>query len=195
LSSYNNHLLLKNRIKTGLLVGLFGSFLFAYTSGYAQEIDSLDLKIPVKKHSPPKALLFSAVLPGLGQVYNQKYWKVPIIYGAIGGFAYAISYNQLKYQKFRDALIYGEPGKPAYIDGETYPYDVLARGRDYYRRYRDLSVFGLALIYFLNVVDAMIDAHFFYYDVSDDLSMRMEPVIIQNPNLTASVGFSIKLGF
>jgi hypothetical protein len=161
----------------------------------ASEQDTSSVVTAARKHSPRKAILYSAILPGLGQVYNKKYWKLPIIYGAGGAFAYFVGYNQLKYEKFRNAYVEGTPGEPALIDGIYYEYEILPRGRDYYRRYRDLSVLGVGVIYFLNIVDAMVDAHFFYYDVSDDLTMRLEPAIIENPGMTAAVGFRINLGF
>jgi len=134
-------------------------------------------------------------VPRPGQVYNKKYWKLPIIYGAGGAFAYFVSYNQLKYKKFRDAYVNGDPDSPALIDGIYYDYSVLPRGRDYYRRYRDLSVLGLGVIYFLNIIDAMVDGPLFLYDVSDDLTMRLEPAIIENQGMTAAIGFRINLGF
>lgn len=173
--------------------------LLAYSSCVnAQVQDTYPADSLVHKHTPRKAVVYSLVCPGLGQVYNKKYWKLPIIYGAGGAFAYFIGFNQLKYQKFRDAYI-RETAKPihgsAIIDGHNYPYEILQRGMDGYRRYRDLSVFGLGAIYLLNVVDAMVDAHFFYYDVSDDLSMRLSPVLIESPGMTAAIGFRINLGF
>jgi hypothetical protein len=161
----------------------------------AQTSDTVTVDTTLRKHSPRKAIIYSAVFPGLGQIYNKKYWKLPIIYGAGGAFGYYVSYNQQKYVKFRDAFDAGDTGEPVLIDGELYDYDVLARGRDYYRRYRDLSALGVAVIYFLNIVDAMVDAHFFYYDVTDDLSMRVEPAIIENRGMTAAVGLRINLGF
>lgn len=161
----------------------------------AQEQDTSSVVTSVRKHSPNKAVIYSAICPGLGQVYNKKYWKLPIIYGAGGAFAYFVGFNQLKYKKFRDAYVNGKPNTQALIDGIYYDYDILPRGRDYYRRYRDLSVLGFGVVYFLNIVDAMVDAHFFYYDVSDDLTMRLEPAIIESPGMTAAVGFRINLGF
>lgn len=183
-----NRLLISCILLTGLCLAV------TYRTN-AQEQDTSSVVPAVRKHSPRKAVFYSAVLPGLGQVYNKKYWKLPIIYGAGGAFAYFVGYNQLKYEKFRDAYVNGSPDEPALIDGIYYDYEILPRGRDFYRRYRDLSVLGLGLIYFLNIVDAMVDAHFFYYDVSDDLSMRFEPAIIENPGMTAAVGFRINLGF
>jgi hypothetical protein len=146
------------------------------------------------KHSPDRAIILSAVLPGLGQVYNKKYWKVPIIYGAEGALLYFIGYNQLKYKKFKDAL-FEKPTEPVIIDGRAVNPSVLARGRDYYRRWRDLSVLGFAAVYFLNIVDAMVDANFFYYDVSDDLSLNINPALFNTFGNTSAIGLSFQIGF
>jgi len=146
-------------------------------------------------HSPRRAIILSAVLPGMGQVYNRKYWKLPIIYGAGGAFAYFVSFNQIKYIKFRDALATSHEGESVLIDGRLYPYSVLSRGQDYYRRYRDLSVLGLGLIYFLNVVDAMVDAHFVNYDISGDLSLHVRPALIPTDQLTAATGITLQIRF
>jgi hypothetical protein len=140
-------------------------------------------------------VVYSVLFPGLGQIYNGKYWKLPVIYAAGGTFAYFIAYNQLKYEKFRDAYMNGTEGTSMMIDGTYYKYDILPRGRDFYRRYRDLSVLGLGAIYLLNIVDAMVDAHFFYYDVSDDLSMRLEPALINNPGGASALGLGLNFRF
>jgi hypothetical protein len=194
-------LLFKNIFACAICAGVF---LFVVSPAAAQEADSVSApktdsaaaKPAVQTHSPNTALIMSAIVPGLGQVYNRKFWKVPIIYAAGGAFIYYVRFNQYKYLKFRTALLQGKQGTPSLIDGQYYPYDILPRGRDYYRRYRDLSVLGLGVIYFLNIVDAMIDAHFFYYDVSDNLTMHIQPALINNPGgYTSSVGFQISIGF
>ncbi len=153
----------------------------------------------INNHSPRKAVLYSMILPGLGQVYNRKYWKIPFIYGGAGAFLYYVSYNQMKYRKFRDALFENKPtGEDAIIDGYRIPYSSLDRGTNYYRRYRDLSIAGLAGMYLLNVIDAMVDAYFVRYDITDDLSLKLEPAVIQNIGImgeTASLGFRINFGF
>ena len=172
-----------------------GILLLAAQGVMAQDSDTLSAKPAVQNHSPQKALLFSALIPGLGQVYNHKYWKIPFIYGAEGAFAYYVGLNQHKYTKFREAYVNGKQGTKSLIDGQYYDYDILPRGRDYYRRYRDLSVLGLGFIYFLNIVDAMIDASFFYYDVSDDLTLHIQPTIFNTPGLTSSIGLRIDIGF
>ncbi len=149
----------------------------------------------VRKHSPRKAVMYSLICPGLGQIYNKKYWKIPFIYGAGGAFLYYINYNQTKYKKFRNA-IYNETDtqQRVVIDGYAYDYEDLDIARDYYRRYRDLSIAGLAAIYLLSAIDAMVDAHFFYYDITDNLSMRIQPAV-ENPGSYASLGFKINFGF
>jgi hypothetical protein len=161
----------------------------------AQEADTASATPVVKTHSPQKAVIMSIIIPGLGQAYNKKYWKVPIIYGAGGSFAYFLGYYQQKYTKFRTALANGEKGHQYLIDGRLYEYDVLSTGQDIYRRYRDLNILGLSAIYFLNVVDAMIDAHFFYYDVSDNLTMHIQPAVFNNPGATSSLGLQINFLF
>jgi hypothetical protein len=161
----------------------------------AQENDSAAVPIIIRKHSPGKAAIYSAICPGLGQIYNKKYWKLPIIYGAGGTLAYFVAYNQLKYEKFRDAYANGIPNEPAYIDGGFYDYDILEKGRDFYRRYRDRSVLGFGVVYLLNIVDAMVDAHFFYFDVSDDLSLQLEPAMLNGPGLTSALGIGLNFRF
>jgi TM2 domain-containing membrane protein YozV len=164
----------------------------------AQEQDTVAITGLDHTHSPRKAVIYSLICPGLGQIYNKKYWKLPIIYGAGGAFVYFIVFNQMKYAKFRDTYINNtgaEADDVFRIDGLKYRYSILPRGRDYYRRYRDLSVLGMGAIYLLTVMDTMVDAYFFSYDVSDDLTMKLEPAIIEGPGITASVGFRINLGF
>ncbi|MFO7369115.1 MAG: DUF5683 domain-containing protein [Bacteroidales bacterium] len=160
--------------------------------------DTTFITAVIKKHSPHKAVMYSLICPGLGQVYNKKYWKLPIIYGAGGAFAYFILYHQDKYEKFRDTYNnnQGADGKDKFlIDGLYFSYSNLSRIQDTYRRWRDLNIAGLGALYLLNVIDAMVDAYFFNYDISDDLSLKMEPALIQGPGVTASLGFRINLGF
>ena len=162
------------------------------------QTDTTSVAALVKKHSPRKAVMYSLICPGLGQVYNHKYWKLPIIYGAGGTFAYFIISHQNKYEKFRDTYDNNKGADPKArfeIDGLSYYYQSLPRGRDIYRRWRDLNIAGLGALYLLNVIDAMVDAYFFSYDISDDLSLKMEPTLIQGPGETASLGFRINLGF
>ncbi len=142
----------------------------------------------MKKHSPRTAWICSAVVPGLGQVYNRKYWKVPIIYAAGSTFYYFFDHWNTLYYTYKseiDAIDNSEERDPRY---ERYSREQLVNARDGVRRNRDLTFLGVIGVYALNVIDAMVDAHFFYYDVSPDLSMRMDPALINSP-LYANRGF------
>lgn len=138
-----------------------------------------------KPHSAHKASIYSLVLPGLGQAYNKKYWKIPVIYAGFGALAYNFSINRKEMIKFTEAYRYR-------INGDTYPTDNeyvarytnpndLLKGRDFYRRRVELSIIFSAAWYLLNVVDAAVDAHFYDYDVSENLSLSVEPAYISTP--------------
>jgi hypothetical protein len=185
--------MIKKQFNQILFLFLVGLFLFAHgISSNGQVKDQSDSIQMIKKHSPRRAVVYSMVCPGLGQIYNKKFWKVPLIYGVGGCFAYYSCYNQLKYTKFRNAYIANESNKNrALIDGKYYDYEILFNGMRYYERLRTLSVAGLGAVYLLQIIDAMVDANFFYYDVSDDLSLRIQPLIIENPGVTAAVGIGV----
>lgn len=150
--------------------------------------DTIPPELPVsdtakpQAHSAHKATIYSAVLPGLGQAYNKKYWKIPIIYAGFGALAYNISINSKEERKFTQAYRYRMRGDTMPTDNEyvakyTNVNDLL-KGRDFYRRRVELSVIFTAALYLLNVVDAAVDAHFFDYDVSEDLSINISPTVI-----------------
>lgn len=144
-----------------------------------------------KIHSPKRALISSAALPGLGQVYNKKYWKVPIIYGGAAALIYSFSFNNGKYQAYLDAYRARTDGDPSTTDAYLqYSPENLILLKDYYRRNRDLSAIGMVLLYSLNMVDAYVDAQLFDFDVSDDLSLQIRPFIDFNH---ASLTLSVKL--
>lgn len=174
--------------------------LFLSLSASAQSDTSTVKKVQSKQinHSPKKAALYSTVLPGLGQVYNKKYWKVPVIYVGFGALAYSLNYNQTKFIKYRTAYKYRIDGDPTTVDDyvDKYNDDNLNTLQKYYHRYRDLSVIGMAVLYVLNIVDASVDAHLFSFDVSDDLSMDIQPTLINtasiNPNYTTGIGIKIR---
>ena len=152
--------------------------------------------LTVQPHSPHKATFYSAILPGLGQAYNKKYWKIPILYAGIGGVIYGLDFNTTNYKKYRRAyrdILIQDPSNKSYlevlppsltedqvINGGQYAdwfKSALDSRKKYYKKYRDLSYVGLALVYVLNLVDASVDAHFKTFDVSDDLSLHIEPII------------------
>lgn len=166
-----------------------------HTTSFCQSANIKSDSTHVRLPNPKTATLLSAILPGLGQVYNKKYWKIPLIYGAGSAMIYAINYNQTKYKKFIDAYYSGKSGQTFIIDGYVYSYEQLPYGRDFYRSYRDLSIFGFAAVYLLNVVDAMVDAYLARFDVSDDLSLKIQPAIVNNFDLTASVGIKFSISF
>jgi hypothetical protein len=150
-----------------------------------------------KTHSVRKAALFSTALPGLGQAYNKKYWKIPIIYAGFGVLGYLVYSNRAEFIKYRDAYIY-------VANGDTTPYDnpyinfnetQLKSGMDYYRRNRDLTSIITGLWYILNILEAYVDAHFFDYDISDDLSMRLSPGMLNDPFKPVSVKPGMTLTF
>ena len=157
-----------------------------------------EVKINHKYHSPRKAAIMSAILPGAGQVYNKKYWKLPIIYAGAAGLVYSFQFNQSHYLKYRNAYKYRIDGDASTIDNYVgiYSDDNLNTLQKYYHRYRDLTVIGFAALYALNVIDASVDAHLFTFDVSDDLSLNVQPTLI---NIAGSnrytTGFGISMHF
>lgn len=161
--------------------------------------DSLSKKDSVvkKKHDPHKATIYSAVLPGAGQVYNKKYWKVPIVYAAIGIPTYTYFYNKSWYQKCQYALVVTVNGSTGdslnAVAPELKPY--VLRGdqtsiinyRNDFRKNQDYSVLFILLFWGLNIVDATVDAHLKDFNVSDDLSMRVKPMFTPGPTMVAGM--------
>lgn len=131
------------------------------------------------KHSPTKATLYSLALPGLGQAYNKKYWKIPVIYAGFGTLAYFIKTNNDYYQKYKNAYIYETDEDTTTINTspsiEGLSAEQLLKAKNYYRRNLELSYIITGVLYILNVVDAAVDAHLYYFNVNDDLSMKIEP--------------------
>lgn len=154
-------------------------------------------QLTTKKHSPRKAAWMSTALPGLGQIYNKKYWKVPIIYVGFGALVYSFQVNQGKYVKYRDAYKYRIDGDATTIDNYIgiYSDDNLSALYQYYHRYRDLTVIGAAALYLLQIVDASVDAHLFTFNVSDDLSFHIHPTMMNVAELNqykTGIGLTIK---
>jgi hypothetical protein len=154
--------------------------------------DSLKIK---KYHSPKKAVVFSMILPGLGQAYNKKYWKIPLVYAAAGGLMYSFQFNQSRYIKYRNAYSDRLKGIPDDYIGK-YSNDQLNTLFKYYHRYRDLSVIGFAALYAINIIDASVDAHLFSFNVSDDLSFNIRPTLIKTANVNHYAnGLSLNIKF
>ena len=128
---------------------------------------------------PKTAAFYSAALPGLGQVYNGSFWKLPIIYGSFITMGYFINWNDAKYQQYRNALFdqikgYGDVTNPlAQVASE----DALRRGVEYYRRNRDYLMILTAGLYFLQIVEAHVEAHLMEFDISEDLIATIKPKV------------------
>ncbi len=148
---------------------------------------------------PARASMLSASLPGLGQIYNRRYWKVPIIYAGFGALAYYVGLNSNEYQKFRTAYIARVDGNPNTID--DFPFhstDVLQRAMNIYRRNLEVTYLLGAALYLLNILDANVDAHLMDFDVGETLSMGVETIVsplaaqrkpASHPGLTLRIKF------
>jgi hypothetical protein len=141
--------------------------------------------------APSRAAFYSAILPGLGQVHNKKYWKVPIVYGAMGTSLYFYFDNNKKYNQYRDAykrrLAGFNDDQFQYLDDSR-----LIAAQRFYQRNRDLSLLIAAGFYILNIVDANVDAHLMQFNVSDDLSVVPDVYpneINQKPNVGLTLNF------
>jgi hypothetical protein len=135
----------------------------------------------------------SACLPGLGQVYNKKYWKVPIVYAGFGVAGYYLNDNLRNIRRYKDGLRAELDGDPATINTTGFNTAQLELLIDQFTQWRDLSYIALGAIYILNIVDATVDAHLFYFDVSDDLSMRIRPYWSPFTPAMPGITLSVKL--
>ena len=149
----------------------------------------IDQKIWVP--NPTKATWLALVIPGGGQIYNRKYWKLPIFYGGFAGCAYALTWNSKMYKDsstaYKDAMNGNMQSSsitdllpPGYKISETQLKELLRKRKDTYRRYRDLSIFAFIGVYLLSVIDAYVDAELSNFDITPDLSMKVEPAVIDN---------------
>lgn len=146
---------------------------------------------------PKKAMWLAIVFPGGGQIYNRKYWKLPIVYGGLLGCVYALNWNNTMYRDYSQAYIDimdEDPNTKSYENFIPPSYNVnqnleriqslFKRKKDYYRRYRDLSIFCMIGVYALSIVDAYVDAELSSFDISHDLSMKVHPTIINDRHST-----------
>jgi|TARA_B110000495_G_C22718791_1_gene422342 hypothetical protein len=139
---------------------------------------------------PKKAGLYSAILPGSGQVYTKKYWKVPIIYGGLITSAYYINESNDLYQLYKSTYLNRLDGD--FTDNLNYSDSDLRTLTEHYRRNREVSALLFTLTYILNIVDASVNAHLFDYDVSEDLSLHIQPVYFSKENASGiSLSFNL----
>ena len=178
------------------------------------------IKLPKKRDwstwrpNAKRAMWLAIVLPGAGQIYNRKYWKLPIVYGGFVGCAYAMRWNNQMYRDYSQAymdLMDDDPNTQSYnqflhlgakIDESNIQrYQTLFKNRkDRFRRWRDLSFFCIVGVYALSIIDAYVDASLSEFDISKDLSLRVEPTIInnereRNPIKANNLGMSFSLTF
>ena len=180
-------------------------------------------KMPVKRSkrdwsswrpNPQRALWLALVFPGGGQIYNRKYWKLPLVYGGFIGCIYAMSWNSMMYKDYQQAYIDimdDDPNTASYnkflhlgrqIDSsniERYK-QIFKSRKDKYRRWRDMSFFVMIGVYALSVIDAYVDAELSEFDISKDLTLKVSPAVMgagasSNPFNATSVGLSCSLNF
>ena len=166
------------------------------------------------KPNPQRALWLALVLPGAGQIYNRKFWKLPIFYGGFLGCIYALSWNNMMYKDYSQAyldIMDDDPTTASYnkflhlgvqiTSANEERYKEIFKGRkDKYRRWRDMSIFVMIGIYALSVIDAYVDAELSEFDISKDLSLEIHPTVMPNRGggnsiQAQSVGFSCFLNF
>ncbi len=182
-------------------------------------VDSNRVKKPKRdwntwRPNPKRALWLALVLPGAGQIYNRKYWKLPIIYGGFMGCIYALTWNNMMYKDYSQAyldIMDNDPGTASYNkflhlgveinDQNMERYKQLFKSRkDKYRRWRDLSFFVMLGVYAISVIDAYVDAELSEFDISKDLSLKVSPAVIPNysggnPLQAQSLGVNCSLNF
>lgn len=167
------------------------------------------------KPNPQRALWLALVLPGAGQIYNRKYWKLPIFYGGFMGCIYALTWNNMMYKDYSQAyldIMDDDPKTASYnkflhlgrqitAENEERYKNIFKKRKDRYRRYRDMSFFVMIGVYALSVIDAYVDAELSDFDISKDLSLRVRPAVINNGQLNSrsyrdtSVGVQCSLNF
>ena len=187
-------------------------------------VDSADIVAPAKagrdwntwRPNPQRALWLALVLPGAGQIYNRKYWKLPIFYGGFLGCIYALSWNNMMYKDYSQAyldIMDNDPGTASYnkflhlgveinSSNEARYKEIFKSRKDKYRRWRDMSIIAMVAVYALSVVDAYVDAELSEFDISKDLSLRVQPAVIPSRMPTGgtllasqSLGVSCSLNF
>ena len=160
-----------------------------------QDSTRQELTIPKKKFvpNPNKAVWMALVIPGAGQIYNRKYWKLPLVYGGFVGCAYALSWNNQMYKDYSQAyldIMDDDPNTKSFedflppsanISGQESRYQEIFRKRkDIYRRQRDLSIFCFIGVYLLSVIDAYVDAELSNFDISKDIGMKVERALFND---------------
>lgn len=145
--------------------------------------DNQTIDVPSKPHSPKKATIMSAIVPGLGQAYNKKYWKIPIIYGGIGTLSYFLSNDFELYNFYKDQY-----------QNSNFTDNAAFSNIEISRKNIEVKIVLISVLYILNVLDANVDAHLRDFDVSDDLSLNVSPnLFFVNNKSHPGISFTLKL--
>lgn len=172
-------------------------------------ISQIERNATLWEPEPRLAVWFSLLVPGGGQIYNRKFWKLPIVYGGYVGCIYALTWNQSTYMDYQNAyvdIMDDDPNTKSYEDFlpphyeidtsmEDWLKDVFKQRKNKYRRYRDLSIFAFAGMYIVAAIDAYVDAELSHFDISPDLSLRVEPDFKIDHLGAPTAGFSLALSF
>lgn len=199
--TFNLQFALVNKSFHRILVLFAWVVLFFLQSNIANAQDSIvNVKTkPPKVHSPAKAAWMSMALPGLGQAYNKKYWKIPILYAGLATTAYYIKYNNDKYLTYKKIYKDRLDTNIKVKEFPNWTNDNIKFLKDGYRRNMEFTCIIAGLIYVLNIVDASVDAHFYTYDVNENLAIRVQPTVLYkgyestpSANLTLTYKFKYK---
>jgi hypothetical protein len=165
----------------------------------AESRDTVLLKSYATRYSPRKALLYAAVLPGLGQIYNKKYWKLPLVYGGLIFTGYYVNLFSDKYHTSKVQLFYNldhDPDNENYVHPESgYTTSYLRSAVDFYRRQRDFMIILMGATYLLQIIDAHVDAHLKEFDLNPNLKVSIEPTMEQNSLLGRQTGIALVFRF
>lgn len=199
IKSYRN-ILITLFVSLFLINGVFSQNSFEKPDYNHPPEDSVYQYFPA--HSPVKATWMSAALPGLGQYYNGKYWKIPIIYAGFSSLAYFVIQNRYEYNRYKEAYAISaeldDPSQSSNILVQRYSTSQLLSQREYYQSNLELSYILTSVFYLLQIVDATVDAHLYEYDMDDNLSFRVEPQWIpteQGPRFAPGIGITYKLTY
>ena len=162
--------------------------------GQAETIEQAPLVVE-QPHSVAKATWLATALPSAGQAYNRKYWKMPIVYAGLGVCTYLAIDNNRQYQNFLNAFFKRIDSTQTDEYEGIYQTNQLVVLQNTYRKWRDLAIIIGGVIYALQIVDAHVDAHLYYYDVDDNLSLKIEPTLLPAAGLMPAMGIGITLQF
>ncbi len=166
------------------------AFLITLSSSVLSQDESSDT---LNIHSPKKATILSAIVPGAGQIYNKKFWKLPIVYGGIGLSVYYLDDNLKTLNYYKKNLQAIQDDDPNTVNETEFDAGTLNDAIDQRKNWRDLSYIAIGAIYALQIIDANVDAHLFYFDVNEDLSLTVLPYM--DPSTGPKGGLYLSLNF